>query len=298
MWQGDLQNWVFQDAPACNINAARELLQKRVGDPAVILARRALHPYDLVPSVYAGHGVAHNRAFFLLWEIIATFPYVRKCLQQPLVRTMHFEMSPGGFVDAVLKIAPTADWHGTSSSGEVYEHIRTAKKINGHARLLHDSVLQEVGQAMFITVQGSNAKHDVSVALNLLHPEGALVVVCADPTAPEIRDCLGEFAHVIICKPQTVLPSSSECVLVAFQRKKLPETPGLAAWGQAMNILHNMEKTAITESLQLATFLTQIDVKNNADTQKFYLDHLATNSSRIEKSQRLINFIFKNGIHQ
>lgn len=299
MWQGDLHNWSFQDASPCNIRTAREELLKRAAEPAVILARRALHQYDLVPSVYAGQGQVHSRAFFLLLEIVAAFPYLRQCLQQPHVRTVHFDMSPGAFVDAILKIAPTADWHATSVSGEVYEHIRTAKKINGHARLLHDSVAQEVVQAMFVTVQGPNAAQNVPLAISVLHPEGALVIVCNDPTVPEIRDCLAEFTHVHLCKPCTLLPSNSECVLVAYGRQNnINFTPALAAWSQAINILHHLEYTAITECLQLATFLTQIDVKNSADTQKFYLEHLATNSSRLEKAQRLFNFMFKNGIQK
>lgn len=300
MWQGDLQNWVFTTAPLGTdeaVKAAREALQKRASEPAVTLARRALHAYDLVPSVYEGQ---HSRAFFLLCEVVATFPYLRRCLATPQVRTLHFEMSPGGFVDAVLKLAPMADWHATSLSGEVYEHIRLAKKVNGHARLLHDSIVQEVGQAMFVTVQGGSAQ-DVTLALNVLHPDGVLVVVCSKPNAPEIQECLAEFEHVHLCKPRTMLPSTSECVLVAYRRVSQPvavSPSSLAAWGQAIDILQDHERTAVTESLHLATYLTQIDIKGHADTQKFYLEHLATNSSRIGKAQQLLNFIFKNGIQE
>jgi 23S rRNA U2552 (ribose-2'-O)-methylase RlmE/FtsJ len=267
---------------------AREAFKKstQYTDSAIMVAQRVLHDYYLVPYMHAG--AAHNRLFFTMLEIIHEFPYLQEILQSPHVRTLHLEMGPGGFVDAVMHKMPTVDWHATSST-EVYDHIRTAKKINGHSRLLHDNVAQEVSDSMLITIQGGNLETDFSTAMDVLHPDGALVIVCDDPYSNLIATIMGMFEYVYMCKPVTIAPSSPEFVLVAFRRQS--KTPILDAWYSARAELSRSEIAGLRKCMQLATYLTQIDIKSSADTQKFYLDHVAGHPGRMEKAQRVLSSI-------
>jgi len=252
-------------------------------EAALIVARRMLHDYDLVPHLQTGS--TRSRAYFLLLELIAEFPILQQCLAAPHVRTLHLDVGPGGFIDAVLKKAPKADWHATSST-EVYEHIRNAKKNNGHARLLHHSIAHEVGEPQLITMQGS--LENLTLALQILHPQGILVAQCDNPYSEVVTVCAAKFQHVVVCKPRLLAPSAPDFIVLAWH-------PGPAAVPlQPMGVvdaLARMELQGIQQAANLAFYLTQIDVKSYADTQTLYFDHIATNASRMEKVHRVLEQI-------
>ena len=295
MWQCSLHEPSNGSLPSGNSQAAllhtrqkmAELTGTQYTEAALSVARRTLHECDLVPHYHSGP--AHSRSYFLLLEVYHGFPEIAQSLKPVGVKTLHLDMGAGGFVDAIIKIAPTADWHGTSST-EVYEHIRTAKKPNGHARLLHNSISQEVGDPMLITIQGSQITTNLQFALEILHPNGILIIQCDNPYMDIIPTCMGLFDRVYLCKPSMVAPSSPDFVLIASNRRSSGPML-LNSWLIAREILTKLEIDGIERSVRLATYLTQSDVKTTNDTQKFYLDHIATNPSRMEKAQRVLSKI-------
>lgn len=296
MWQCSLHEPLHGSLPTGDSLAAllsarenmKALTTTQYTEAALAVARRTLHEFDLVPHFHSGP--AHSRSYFLLLELYHSFPEIAQCLKTSFVKTLHLDMGAGGFIDALLKLAPSADWHGTSST-EVYEHIRIAKKPNGHARLLHNSISQEVGDPMIITIQGSQILSNLQIALDILHPQGILIIQCENPYMDIIPTCMSMFEHVYLCKPSMVAPSSSDFIIIASIRKSTPSSPMLSSWLIAREILTQLEINGIARAIRLATYLTQMNIKTTTDTQKFYLDHIATNPSRMEKAQRILSKI-------
>jgi hypothetical protein len=287
MWQCRLQEHAHQPAEPERLIEARGRMKDSMGskytDAALTVARRMLHECDLIPHLHAGK--THSRSYFLLLELIAEFPVLQQCVDLPNLKSLHLKVGAGGFIDALLKCTPLADWHATSNT-EVYEHIRNAKKNNGHSRLLHHSIAQEVGEPRLITVQNAHSE-DIELALSILHPQGVLVLQCDNPTDNMVGLCCAAFEHVVVCKPRLIAPSSPDFIIVAHQR----HVGTFIEYTAAQEELVRMELEGIQKAMCLATYLTQIDIKNNTDTQKLYFDHVVTNASRIEKAQRVLSAI-------
>jgi hypothetical protein len=263
----------------------KEDIGTKYTEAALTVARRMLHDYDLIPHLHAGK--THSRSYFLLLELLAEYPALRHIATTANVRTLHLDVGPGGFIDALLKSNLSADWHATSST-EVYEHIRNAKKNNGHSRLLHHSIAQEVGDARLITVQTASPEN-MALALQILHPQGVLVVQCEEPSSGLVGQCAAHFDHVMVCKPRLLAPSAPDFIIIAAQRRAT--TGATMEYTEAQEQLVCMELQGIQQARCLATYLTQIDIKNNTDTQKLYFDHVFTNAKRIEKVQLVLSAI-------
>jgi hypothetical protein len=290
MWQCDLR----QSLPSANIEGMRERMDAHIGlmnanigvqytEESLHIAKRTLHDYDLIPHLHAG--AAHGRIYFMFLEIIANFELLQHTLQAKNVRTLHMDVGAGGIIDAVLKYAPHADWHATSRSPDVYQHIRTAKKINGHARFLHDNIAQEVENAMLITCSSSDLDH----AISLLHENGVLLMFCDNVFDDSIGVVLNNFENVHMCKPLIMAPSAPGCIVIAHQKQRSNCIPN--AWAHAARQLAEQEYIGRCKAMQLAMYLTNIDIKTTTATQKFYLDYVASSPSRMEKAQRVLNSI-------
>jgi hypothetical protein len=287
MWQCRLQEPARERTDPAVLLEARLRMKEQLGtkytDAALTIARRMLHDYDLVSHLHSGK--THSRSYFLLLELIAEFPVLQQCLAGGSVRTLHMDVGAGGFIDALLKWAPAADWHATSTT-DVYEHIRSAKKNNGHSRLLHHSIAQEVIEPRLVTVQNATVD-SVALALQVLHPQGVLLLQCDDPLGNMVGVCCAAFQQVIVCKPRLIAPSAPDFVILAYQRQ-----PGtLLEYTAAQEQLIQMELHGIKQAMSLAVYLTQIDIKTSTDTQKLYFDHVVTNTTRIEKVQRVLSAI-------
>ena len=219
-------------------------------------ARKCVNPYELVSHINTNETPStKNRAYFTMLELAAVFPGLVDCMNDC---TLHLCESPGSFIDAVLFLSNNrADWHGvslcTKASVPFYEHHMTAKKPNGHSRVIFgdDSgdllrreparcIVYEIGaaKAMLVTADGDTPEEDEAsmvpliaaqmfTALRALAPGGAFVLKVYNTferaTQQLIGICLNMFQAVSMVKLGTTNIVTADRYVVCQKFNASPE---------------------------------------------------------------------------